>query len=126
MRQAEGTIPGKVNTMKREYIRVDGVQDGVDFDAHYTVKGYRGVAWYLLGWAAEHKPVMCYCQDDEGNEYEEESGEFELEREGDNVVAVMVGDDRRFVFDRSELTIIPEDGFCRDCGQVGCHCNVYA
>lgn len=111
---------------KQDYIRANGNEDGIDFDAHYTVQGYRGVAWYLLGWAAEYKPIMCLCEDEDGNEFEDESGEFELERSGDSVVAVMVGDDRHFVFDTSELTLLGEDKFCRDCGQVGCGCNVYA
>lgn len=38
------------------------------------------------------------------------------------LVAVMVGDDHQFTVDPEEdtLTAIPEGGYCRECGQLGC------
>lgn len=33
--------------------RVDGTEDGIDFDAHYVVKGWVRVAFFLLGWETE-------------------------------------------------------------------------
>lgn len=112
--------------MKTQFDRQSGIQDGIDFDAHYTVSGWgRGIAWYLLGWAVRFEPVMCYTTDDDGNEIEVESGEFDPVPDTDTVVAVMVGDNRRFEIAREDLNILPEDGFCRSCGQVGCGCNVY-
>ena len=93
---------------KTAVIRVDGEEDGFDFDAHYKVDGHGGIAFYALGWEANH--------DEDG----------ELERSGDSVVMVMVGDDRRHVVDRDDCTVVEEDGFCRTCGQIGCGCNVYA
>lgn len=111
--------------MKTEYIAVDGTQDGINFDAHYKI-GSVGVAWFLLGWAVKYEPITCLCVDDEGGEYEEETGEFDKVADTDHVVAVMVGDDRREVVELSDLELIPEDEFCRDCGQIGCTCNVYA
>lgn len=112
--------------MKTDVIRVNGIENGFDFDAHYQVKGYRGIAFYALGWFAEYVPVMCFDQDDDGNEIEVESGEFELDSNKSKVVLVMVGDDRRHIFDVVDCQIIPEDGFCRECGQIGCKHNVYA
>jgi len=112
--------------MKTQYVKQDGVVNGIDFDAHYQVKGYRGIAFYVLGWLAENRPIMCYVNDEEGNKCEVESGEFELEANTDYVVAVMVGDDRRHTVEVSDLIPLKEDGFCRSCGQVGCGCNVYA
>lgn len=112
--------------MKTEYQRVKGTENGIDFDAHYQCAGYRGIAWYLLGWAVEYRSVMTLALDNDGNEVEIESGEFEPEADTTRVVAVMVGDDRRFVFDLEDIKLITEDGFCRDCGQIGCYCNVYA
>lgn len=109
----------------KDYIKTNGEDDGIDFDAHYTVDGYRGIAFYLLGWQAINAPVMCYVEDDEGNEIETESGEYELEPDHDNVIAVMVGDDRHHVVPRDDLHVLGEDKFCRSCGQVGCGCNVY-
>jgi len=110
---------------QKNYIPVDGIEDGIDFDAHYKI-GPVAVSWRLLGWHAEWVPIMCYCTDDDGNEYETESGEFEQEADCSKVVAVMVGDDRKHIVDRDDIELIPEDSFCRSCGQIGCGCNVYA
>lgn len=109
-----------------KYIEASGIENKIDFDAHYQVKGYKGIAFYLMGWLAENKPLMCYALNDEGDEVEIESGDFELEADYNFVVAVMVGDDRKHKVSIDDLEILPEDKFCRSCGQVGCGCNVYA
>lgn len=99
------------------------MEDKLDFSAHYTVDGMAGVAWYLLGYATE---VVETCEEDIGGD-----GEtiyyYDTEEVSDlcNVRAVMVGDDRVHIVGVDELTIIPEDGFCRECGQTGCGHNVY-
>lgn len=111
--------------MKTPYISVDGEQNGVNFDAHYQVKGFRGIAFNLLGWLAEAVPVMSIGLDDEGNEFEFETGETELESNTDSVVAVMVGDDHRYIINTADLIPLNEDEFCHSCGQVGCGHNVY-
>lgn len=111
--------------MKTQYIKASGVQNGIDFDAHYQVKGYRGIAFFLLGYEAENRAIMCYGTDDDGNEIEIESGDYELEAT-ERIVAVMVGDDYRHVIDADDLIALPEDGYCRECGQVGCCHNVYS
>ena len=51
--------------------------------------------------------------------------EPELVPDFTRVRAVMVGDDREHIVDVSDLTVIPEDGYCRDCGQTGCTSNIY-
>lgn len=55
------------------------------------VEGYNGVAWSVV--------------EDDGSGF---------------AVCVMIGDDRRFVHDRNELTVLDEDEFCDGCGQLGC------
>jgi hypothetical protein len=77
----------------------------------YRVKGYNGVAWTVLGWETEpdEETEWSGCEDRTGQ-----------------VVCVMVGDDRHFSFDPGDLTPLPNDAFCRECGQIGCRCNVYA
>jgi len=99
-----------------------GTQDGVDFDAHYRIKKpwARGVAWFLLGWEARYVPELAFMWDEFGNEWEEEVEGKWVPDVGGRVVAVMVGDDRRFVFDLEDLEVIKEDSFCSGCGQIGC------
>jgi hypothetical protein len=112
--------------MKTQAITVNGVENNIDFDAHYQVSGYRGIAFYLIGWAVKHEPITCLMEDDDGNEYEEECGEWDEVPDYENVIAVMVGDDRRHTVALEDLTVIPDESFCRECGQIGCGHNVYA
>lgn len=72
---------------------------------YYSVKGYAGVAFTVLGW--ETKPD----EDTEWSGYEQRTG---------NVIAVMVGDDRQHSVDPDDLAPLAEDAFCRECGQIGC------
>lgn len=106
--------------MKKPFIEVDGIENDIDFDAAYKVKRSMGVAYRLLGWAAKRVPVMCFVNDEEGNEVEVESNEFEDVPDFDNVIAIMVGDDRRHTIDKDDLIKIDEDDFCHVCGQIGC------
>ena len=110
--------------MINDYVPVRGIENGVNFDAHYKI-GKAGVAYYLLGWEKKLEPVLCLCVDADGKEYEEECGEFDEVADTSRVVAVMVGDDRHHVVDIDDLVVIEEDDFCRSCGQIGCGCNVY-
>jgi hypothetical protein len=71
----------------------------------YSVEGYRGIAWYVIGW--ETQPD----EDTAWTGYEAKTGK---------VVAVMVGDDRRFTFAPDELTPLERVEYCGVCGQVGC------
>lgn len=38
----------------------------------------------------------------------------------DQVRAIMVGDDHTHTVDRDDVTLIPREDFCGECGQVGC------
>lgn len=78
----------------------------LDMDAHYTVEGYKGIAFYLRGYVEE---------DDADTEW---TGIKAVNR--DQVRAVMVGDDREHIVDVSDLTVIGEDDYCHECGQIGC------
>jgi len=71
----------------------------------YMVDGYKGVAWRVYGWE---------LQPDEDTEW---SG---IEERTGRVVCVMVGDDRRFVFDPNEVTPLADLDYCASCGQIGC------
>ena len=71
----------------------------------YTVDGYRGIAWYVYGWELEP---------DEDTEW---SG---IQVRTGRVVCVMVGDDRKFRFDPSELAPLEREDYCGVCGQIGC------
>ena len=80
--------------------------DDTTFSADaYTVSGYRGIAWYILGWETEP---------DEDTEW---SG---CENRTGKIVARMVGDDRDFTFDEDEVIAIHSEEFCSGCGQIGC------
>jgi hypothetical protein len=71
----------------------------------YMVKGWKGVAFYVLGWQTEP---------DEDTEW---SG---MENPTGNLLAVMVGDDYKHVVDLDDLTELNELDYCGECGQIGC------
>lgn len=80
--------------------------DGASFPADaYTALGWSGIAWYVLGWETEP---------DEDTEW---SG---VENRTGRVVAIMVGDDRHFLFHEDELKPLEREQYCGSCGQVGC------
>ena len=117
---------------------VSGTVNGIDFDGRFTVAGMSGVAFWLHGWAQESVPesyeLAC---DDPAHVYEPDSedepeqddthnaacylySEPETADDTTRVRAVMVGDDREHIVDTDDLTPLPEDGYCRECGQTGC------
>jgi hypothetical protein len=71
----------------------------------YKVKGDDDAAWFVYGWETEP---------DEDTEW---SG---CENRTGNVVAVMVGDDRKHSIDPDDLIEIGEDDYCHVCGALGC------
>lgn len=106
----------------------------VDFDAAYTVRGYPGVAFRLAGFATEQvwpEPELA-CLDAGDPDHEHDDACYIWPEEPDTVAredqvrAVMVGDDAVHIIDTSDLTPLPEDGFCRGCGQTGCHHEVWS
>lgn len=100
----------------------------LDFDGFFTVDGYRGVAFVVLGHATStvlpdpildcpyppsydcnHDDVACWI-----------FPEVEEVEEKDWVRVVMVGDDTVHIVETSDLTPLHEEGFCHGCGQTGC------
>jgi len=76
----------------------------------YTVDGYSGIAFRVLGWETEPD------EDTEWSGYESRTG---------RVVARMVGDDRNFTFDTDEIHAIDRADYCGECGQIGCSHDGY-
>jgi hypothetical protein len=93
------------------HIPVSGADDGINFEAHYSVRAYKGIAFVLLGWAIDEDSLKDY--DCTGI----------LEPDKSRVVAVMVGDDRRREIDVEDLALLDEAAFCPSCGQIGCGCG---
>jgi hypothetical protein len=96
---------------------------GIDMTAHYSVRGYGGIAFYLLGYDTEWTPEEWILI--EGEDPEEESSYLYNEPEEipccyDRVRAVMVGDDHVHSVDVDDLTVIGELDYCAECGQIGC------
>jgi hypothetical protein len=81
-------------------------EDNESVPAHaYRVRQYPGVAFYVHGW--ETAPDA----DTEWTGMEERTG---------RVSATMVGDDRMFNFDPEDVTPLPREDYCGQCGQIGC------
>lgn len=74
----------------------------------YTVEGYRGIAWYVLGWETEP---------------DEDTDWTGMEVRTGKLVCRMVGDDRYFTFDPDEVTPLDREAYCGICGQIGCRCD---
>jgi hypothetical protein len=100
----------------------------LDFDARYSVSSMSGVAFYLVGYLKEYPNPddlwLLVCEDDDCMHdtelcyvYDEDPEPIENR---DFVLAVMVGDDREFTVEVSELTKISDDDYCPGCGQIGC------
>jgi hypothetical protein len=95
-----------------------------DFDSHYSVDGYGGIAWYVIGYATQWTEESWTFLGDDNDDRDDESlyayDEPEEYEDREHVRAVMVGDDRVFEFEIDELTPISEDDYCPECGQIGC------
>ena len=71
----------------------------------YSVRGYRGIAFYALGWETEP------TEDTIWDGYEVRTG---------RVVVVMAGDDRHHIVDEDDITPLAREAYCGVCGQLGC------
>lgn len=71
----------------------------------YTVDGWDGIAWHVFGWALA---------------LDAESEWTGIERRSGLVVCVMIGDDRKFLFEPDDITPISREEYCGQCGQIGC------
>lgn len=95
----------------------------LDQNKRYSVKGYRGVAFYFYGYPKKWEPWTSLQMDPEtGEEYEEDTGEGEWVEDQANgrVLMVMVGDDRKHEVDESDCTPLDDGAYCPSCGQIGC------
>jgi hypothetical protein len=87
-----------------------------DFDAAYKVEGYRGIAWYVVGYVKDIQVNPVYDEDDEYTGFDD----WEEVEDRSKVVCIMVGDDRKFTFDIEDLAKLNEEEYCPSCGQIGC------
>jgi hypothetical protein len=108
---------------------VSGTENGIDFDAHYTVAGQPGVAFWLHGWAVQHVPEEYVLDCEDGGCMHDDPAcylysEPEQVPDYDWVRAVMTGDDCEHLVDITDLTPLADDGFCAGCGQTGCTADI--
>jgi hypothetical protein len=87
---------------------------------YVTVSGYSGIAWYLQGkeqvWVEDEFDLPADADEFEMDAYYDmRDGEW---IDGNDWIAIMIGDDREFTFEESELTKLDED-VC-SCGQINC------
>lgn len=100
--------------------------DTLDMSLTYRAESLPGVAVRVVdyGRTEEYEGDLLVCVDEECSHDLSEmcwaEGDTSLVVDFDHAVVVMVGDDRRHTVDVSELTPIPENGFCPECGQIGC------
>jgi hypothetical protein len=103
-------------------------EDGttVNFDGRFTVAGEPRIAYYLLGWATEwtEESYELDC-DSETHVFDRVHDDYcylynkpEQYDRTDQVIAVMVGDDRQHVVNVEDLTEISGDDVCPGCGAV--------
>ena len=94
----------------------------LDFDARYKVEGWPGIAVWIDGYPKKWEPYLALDEDEDGNEIEVETGEGEWvdDIESGEVLAVMVGDDKRHTVDIEDLILIDDLDYCTECGQIGC------
>jgi len=102
------------------------VIEQVDFDARYTVAGFGGVAFQVIGYAeaSQYEGDYLVCDDDECDHMLSAmcwaEGDTSIVIDHDWVRAIMVGDDYPHLVEVSQLTKISEDDYCHGCGQIGC------
>jgi hypothetical protein len=98
----DATTEQQVETFRRHTYESD---DKTFWSDAYAVKGWRGIAFRVLGWQLEA---------DEDTEW---SGIYQ--RTGD-VYVIMVGDDKVWTIDVDDLQPLSVEQFCSECGQIGC------
>lgn len=77
------------------------------------VRGFRGMACYFRGHPTHQREV-----------WSEEFGvEIEETEDTERAIVVMVGDDRRHTVYMDDLSPLPREDYCADCGQIGCGHN---
>ena len=98
----------------------------LDMSARYSVAGYVGVAFRLLGWSPEdqYEGDVIVCDDEDCDHALSEmcwaEGGWSIVQSDSIVRAVMIGDDREHLVDVGDLTLIADEDYCHECGQLGC------
>lgn len=110
-------MPRTMDTPYKEGIDPD---TGIDFDARYSVRGFRGIAFRLWGYSGEWQIPEWTDTDDDGNDVTYYGEEPEWVEDRSRVLAIMVGDDHRWTVEVDDLTPISEEDYCGSCGQIGC------
>ena len=91
----------------------------LDMDAAYTVVGWPGVAFRIVGFPRRWEPYTALGECD--SEYCDcHHGEWVEDHASERIIVCMVGDDRRNEVDIDDLSPIEEADYCGCCGQVGC------
>jgi hypothetical protein len=99
-----------------------------------TVPRSNGVAWRFWGhpvkreysepyWESVVEECDCFDKAEcnrKNHGYWVEDPEGYESVEADKAVVVMVGDDQRLTYDMEDLTPLPDEAFCGECGQIGC------
>lgn len=120
------------------------VEPATDYPGRYRVRGFSGVACFVVGWETEPLAEW-WCSDCDRSGYERDGGGGGIYDRGDDdcehehvhysvepsrertgrLLVCMVGDDRHHSVDPSDLTPLKRSEFCGECGQIGCHCDAY-
>ncbi len=92
-----------------------------DVNKRYKVSHYPGVAFYVRGWPQRWEADEYLVTDDGGEEVYVESSDGEwVDDVGEMVEMVMVGDDRGHLIDLNDISVLDDDEYCSECGQIGC------
>lgn len=103
------------------------IQPGqLDFTARYRISGWGGVAWRAVRYSTsnEYEGDQLICEDEECDHQLSEmcwaEGDWSTVTDHDWVVVIMVGDDREFTHEVTDLELLTDDEYCSGCGQIGC------
>lgn len=103
----------------------------IDASACYVRAGMPGVAYRIVGPAQDDLPgnEIIVCDDEDCDHMTSDLCwayiDPETEDSETDVIVVMVGDDHKERVPVEELAPLPDDAYCRGCGQVGCESDVY-
>lgn len=97
----------------------------LDRSLHYRHPDFRGVALsfskYGTDWSDYEPELVC---EETGCEHTDDScwlvDEPEPQEDRAWAYVVMVGDDTEHLVQTHDLTVLPEEAFCLECGQIGC------
>lgn len=103
----------------------DGMPSEFQLGTRVKCESLPGVACYVSSWDREFEPEMYWLPDPKNEEdgmwvSDETEGEWIQNPQSNWVYVTMVGDDREHYVEFHDLTVIDEDEYCSQCGQMGC------